>query len=171
MQMVKKILLVVLVVIFSLMIFAPKRELYYLLEEQLMKYDVVINNEDIEEGVFLLHINHPDIYVKGIELAKIDKIDIFSLLVYSSVAATGIATDSSLKKLIPAKVTTVKVIYQLLDPLKIAISVEGDFGKADGYLYIQESKIRLNISESKDIARLKRLLKKDDKGWYYETAL
>jgi hypothetical protein len=153
------------------MIFTPKRELYYLLEEQLMKYDVVINNEYIEEGLFLLHINHPDIYVKGIELAKIDKIDIFSLLIYSSVEADGITTDSSLKKLIPTKVTTIKVTYQLSDPLKVSISIVGDFGKADGYLYINEDRVRLNISESKDITRLKNLLQKDDKGWYYETAL
>jgi len=171
MQMVKKILLVIVVIIFSIMIFAPKRELYYLLENQLIKYDIIINNEDIEEGLFLLHINHPDIYVKGIELAKIDKIDIFSLLVYSCIEADSVTTDRSLKKLIPTKVTTIKVTYQLLDPLKIALSVEGDFGKADGYLYIQEDRIRLNISKPTDIIRLKNLLQKDDKGWYYETAL
>ena len=171
MQMVKKILLVIVVVLFSLVIFAPKRELYYLLENRLMKYDIIINNEDIEEGLFLLHINHPDIYVKGIELVNIDKIDILSLLFYNTIEVDGIATDRSLKKLMPAKVTTIKATYQIVDPLKVAISVAGDFGKADGYLYIKENKIRLDISEPKDISRLKHLLRKDDKGWYYETAL
>jgi len=171
MQMVKKILLVIVVVLFSIVIFAPKRELYYLLENELMKYDIIINNEDIEEGLLLLHINHPDIYVKGIELANIDKIDISSLLFYNTIEVDGITTDRSLKKLMPAKVTTIKATYQIVDPLKVAISIEGDFGKADGYLYIKESKIRLDISEPKDISRLKHLLRKDDKGWYYETAL
>ncbi len=169
--MVKKILLIIAVVIFSLMIFAPKRELYYLLEEQLLKYDVVISNEDIDEGLFLLHIKHPDIYVKGIELAKIEKIDIIPLLLYSRVVAKGITTDRSLKKLMPVKVTTLKIVYQILNPKRVSISVVGDFGKADGYLYIDEGRVRLYISEPADIAKLKRLLRKDDKGWYYETTL
>ncbi|SFV57226.1 hypothetical protein MNB_SV-6-703 [hydrothermal vent metagenome] len=171
MQMVKKILLVIVVVIFSFMVFAPKRELYYLLEDKLMKYDVIISGEDTEEGFFSIGIEHPKIYVKGIELANIDRIDIFSLLAYSTIEVDGIDADSSLKRLMPAKVMTIRATYQLLDPLKVAISVVGDFGRADGYLYIKESRVRLDIVESKDISRLKHLLRKDGKGWYYETAL
>ena len=159
------------VVIFSIMIFAPKRELYYLLEKQLTKYDVIISGEDVDESMFTMHVSHADIYVKGIKLANIARIDISPLLLYDKIKIDGISTDKSLKRLMPAKVTTIKATYKLFDPLKVAIEVVGDFGKAYGYFYIKESKIRLNISEAKDISRLKSLLKKDDKGWYYETAL
>ena len=66
MQVVAKGLLFLLVILLSLAIFAPKRELYYLLEEQLMQKDIIISNEEVHSGLLTLKLRHPELYIKGI---------------------------------------------------------------------------------------------------------
>jgi len=56
MQMVKKILLVVAIVWFTVLAFMPKLELYYTAEEALAKQDIVLNEEKISESLFGLNL-------------------------------------------------------------------------------------------------------------------
>lgn len=168
MQMVRKILLVLVVLLFSLVLFAPKRELYYLLEKQLMKQDIIINNAQIQSGLFTLTLKGLQIYVKGIEVARVDEVEIFSLLVYNRLSATGIETESSLYRLIPTKVESMDLEYQILKPTAIQIDTNGTFGRASGF--VDASKIHLNLAEEGSIAALKPMLRSGNEGWYYELS-
>ncbi len=168
--MVKKILISLIVIIFSLAIFAPKRELYYLLEEQLMREDIIIHNEAIEGGLFTLTLKHPELYFKGIKVAKIQEVKLFSLLFYTSIMAKEIKVDSSLSKFMPTQIDKVSALFQLWEPKKVMINVLGDFGYAQGYLSLDESKMHLDLIEEKSIKPLKPMLQKGEKGWYYETS-
>jgi len=170
MQVVKKTLLFFVVILFSLAVFAPKRELYYLLEEYLMRQDIIIDNERIESGLFALKLHHPELYVKGIKVADIDEVSLFSLLFYTVMSAGDIKVESSLQNWLPREIDRVSLRYQVLDPLHIRVKARGSFGAADGYISIRERVLHLDLTEEKSIAVLKPLLKKGEKGWYYETS-
>ena len=170
MQVVKKALLFFVVILFSLAIFAPKRELYYLLEEYLMRQDIIIDNEKVESGLFALKLHHPVLYVKGIKVADIEEVSLFTLLFYTTISAREIKTDTSFRRWIPEQIETVSLRYQILNPLNITLSARGSFGTAKGYLSIDKRILHLDLTEEKSIDVLKPLLKKGEKGWYYETS-
>jgi len=168
MQMVRKILLLLVVFLFSVIVFAPKRELYYLLERELLKQDIIINNAQIDSGLFTLTLTGLQIYVKGIEVARVDEVEIFSLLAYNRVSATGIETESSLYRVLPTKVKSVELEYQIFNPTAIQIDTNGTFGRASGS--VDTNKMHLKLIEEGAITALKPMLKKSEEGWYYELS-
>ena len=90
MQMVKKSALIFLMLWFSILLFMPKAELYYTIEQSLAKQDIKLNEKSIEEGLFSLTLKDVTVYVKGIALANIEELDFFTLLFYSSLEVTNL---------------------------------------------------------------------------------
>jgi hypothetical protein len=169
--MVKKSLLVLLVLLITIPIFAPKRELYYLLEERLLKDDIIIHDEAIIDGLFSIEIKHPQIYLKGIYVAKIESVEFWSLLFYTHLSISTIQPNNMINKVISTDIDRVDISHSILDPLKVSIDGSGGFGDIDGLVWLDEKRVRVNIYDQKLISKLRALLKKDDKGWYYETSL
>ena len=169
--MVKKAILVFMVVILSLAIFAPKRELYYMLEDRLMQNGIIIHNEQIEDGLISLTINHPKIYVKGILIANVDKIRLWTIFFYSRLAVGNIDIDKSLQKFVPSPIKKVQVAYSLANPTNLSILVTGDFENINGQLSLKDRVVHIDVTDKKLINRFKSQLKKGENGWYYETSL
>ena len=170
MQVVIKSLLYFIVILLSLAIFAPKRELYYLLENYLQRQDIVIDNEKINSGLLTLKIEHPDIYVKGVKIAKADELSIFTIFFYSLLSAKNIDVDESLARLVPGKIEKAVAQYQILNPKNITISIVGDFGKAKGYFSLTKRVLHIDFENLKSPGSLRSMLKKGEKGWYYEAS-
>jgi len=169
--MVKKAILVFMVVILSLAIFAPKRELYYMLEDRLMQSGIIIDDEQIEDGLISLTINHPKIYVKGILIANVAKIRLWTIFFYSRLAVGNIDIDKSLQKFVPSPIKKVQVAYYLANPTNLSILVTGDFENINGQLSLKDRVVHIDITDKKLINRFKSQLKKGENGWYYETSL
>ena len=169
--MVKKAILVFMVVILSLAIFAPKRELYYMLEDRLMQNGIIIHNEQIEDGLISLTINHPKIYVRGILIANVDKIRLWTIFFYSRLAVGNIDIDKSLQKFVPSPIKKVQVAYSLANPTNLSILVTGDFENINGQLSLKDRVVHIDITDKKLINRFKSQLRKGENGWYYETSL
>jgi len=170
MQMVKKILIGLFALWLALLVFMPKRALYFKLENALSKQGVVIDEKRINEGFFTLNIEDATIYVKGIEVAKVKEINLFTLLFYSSANVELLVPDSSLKAMVPEKIDHIHLTHSVLSPFKVQLASKGSFGQAEGFAAIKTRKLRVDFVETKDIESIKRELTKDDKGWHYETS-
>jgi len=170
MQMVKNILLIIATLWFAILLFMPKVDLYYSLENKLVKKGIVINEKSIDESVFSLSLKESDIYAEGINLVKLNKINIFTLLFYSSINVNGINIDESLKSFIPVTVEKLIASHSILSPRKVFITIVGNFGVADGIVDLKKKIIRLDFSDTNELNNLKKQLKKDKKGWYYEKS-
>ena len=94
----------VLFFVFALMVFIPKSSLYYLAEENLKKFDVVISDETLHENIFSLSIENLEISVKGIESAVVQEADIGLLFFYNSVSVKNIKLSSLVESYLPSKV-------------------------------------------------------------------
>ena len=168
--MVKKIFILLLVAWFALLFFMPKQELYYTLEKELAKQGVEINEEGIEEGIFSLTLNNASIYVKGIKIATVEKVSFFTLLFYTKAEVNDLLLDDSLKAMAPKRTDKAVFTHSVLSVLNVLIHAEGSFGVVDGYANLKERMLHLDFIEPKEIDSIRSQLKKDEKGWYYETS-
>ena len=170
MQVVKSTLIALFVFWFAIIVFMPKQELYYALEEKLAEQDIEINETQIDEGLFSLTISGAKVYVKGIEVASIEKIDLFTLLVYNSIDIESMLFDDSLKSFVPQKIEKSLFLHSILSPFKVFITTMGSFGLAEGEADMNNHSVRIDLLDAQEIKPIQALLKKDDKGWYYETS-
>lgn len=170
MQMVKKILLIVVVSWFALLAFMPKKSIYYKLEEELAKQDVKINEERIEEGVFSLKLINPSVYVKGVKIATLSELDLFTLLIYTSVELDSVVLDESLKNMLPTQIEKASATHSVLMPMEVSLDARGAFGGAEGTMTLSDRLLRVDFNDTQKLEMLKPRLKNDEKGWYYETA-
>ncbi len=170
MQMVKKSVLVLLVTWLAIVILMPKQELYYKLEEALDSYEIRLNEEKKNEGLFSLSLKGVTVYVKGINVATIDEVNLFTLLFYNSVELRSLLVDDSLKTMIPQETTSAVLKHSILSPLDVSVAASGSFGSLMGNIDLNERTVHLDFNESKNIQMLKSSLKKSEKGWVYETS-
>jgi hypothetical protein len=149
----------------------PKQELYFTLENELAKQDIEINEQSIEEGVFSLNLIKPVIYVKGIKIATVEKINIFTLLFYNNINIRSVHLDDSLRSFSPQTIDFANISYSLFSPFTVNIDANGSFGLLEGSANLNERNIRLDFSETtKAIDPIRANLKKDEKGLYYERS-
>ncbi len=170
MQMVKNILIAFIVVCLGILVFMPKQEFYYKLEEELAKDEIKLNETSMNEGLFSLNVKHVTVYFKGINVATIEEMSLFTLLFYNSIELRSLTVDDSLKKMMPQEIEKAVAIYSILSPAEVVVDASGSFGSMSGKIDLSEAKVRLDFNESKKIEMLKPQLKKDEKGWYYETS-
>ena len=170
MQMVKKIVTIVVALWFAVLIMMPKQEIYYFLEQELAKNDIIISSEKITEGWFTFCIEEPSIYVKGIKVATIEKIEVFTLLFYTKGSLEGLLLDRSLERFAPREMDHVALTYSVVNPLNAMAEASGGFGEADGSVNFMEKRISMKFSQVGKLGMLKSQLKKDGEGWLYETS-
>ncbi len=170
MQVVKNIFISLFVLWFAIFMFMPKQELYYTLEKELLKQGIEINEKSREEGLFSLHLNEATLYAKGIKVATIEKLSFFSMLFYSTLSISNVQVDDSLKSFVPENIENTIMVHSVLSPFEVFVTSMGSFGLTEGKIDLNAHKIRLDFIDAKDIKTIKSQLKKDDKGWYYETS-
>ena len=170
MQMVKNSLIAFIVVWLGILVFMPKQESYYKLEEALAKHEIKLNETNIDEGLFSLNLKDVTVYFKGINVATIEEVSLFTLLFYNSIELQSLIVDDSLKNMLPQEIKSIVAKHSILSPLEVSVDASGSFGSAVGNIDLNEGKVRLDFNESKNIEMLKSQLKKDEKGWYYETS-
>jgi hypothetical protein len=170
MQMVKKSVLIFLMLWFAILLFMPKAELYYTIEKSLAKQDIKLNEKSIEEGPFSLTLKDVTVYVKGIALAKIEELDFFTLLFYSSLELSNLKVDEALQTKVPATTKEASFTHSILSPLSISIDANGSFGAIDGKVNIINKDLRIDFVEVGDIGMIQPHLTKDEKGWFYEKS-
>ena len=170
MQMVKKIFLGILLFGAAILLFMPKEEIYFKLERELAKKGVEINERRIEETPWSLTIEGVTIYVEGIPVAKIESLRFFSLLLFNRLEVKHTEINEGFGNKIPSPIEEVRATYAVWMPTKTELFVEGAFGKAVGDISLVERRLYLRIEEEKAIDSVRSLLKKGEKGLYYEIS-
>jgi hypothetical protein len=168
MQMVKKTLAIILLLPIFLLLFSPKEKLYYLLESELEKNGIVISNEKFSDTLFGLTILDADIYVKGINMAKIKSLNLNLFFLYNKLTIESIETDKGIHNIAPKSIESITATFSIIKPYKVAVESTGSFGSVVGGYYIDKNKLFFRLKEEKSISSFKKFLKKDTEGLYYE---
>jgi hypothetical protein len=170
MQMVKRIIGAFVLILVLLWLLSPKQELYYFLEKKLKENDIVISNETVTDRWYGVDISDADLYVKGINMAKIEKLSFNFFFVYTNLLVKKIKVDKSLRNMAPESIENVDVQWSIIDPLHVKVKGVGSFGTMDGSVALLDRNVKILFPVAKDINSFKKFLRKDPKGgWYYET--
>lgn len=170
MQMVKNSFMILVVAWLAILVLMPKQEFYYTLEEALAKHEIAFNEEKINEGLFSLGLEQVSVYFKGIKVATIKEVTFCTLLFYTSIELQSLHMDDSLKSMVPQDTQKAILSHSILSPLDLMVDANGSFGLMSGRIDLTDRKVHLDFNESKNIEMLKPQLKKDEKGWVYETS-
>ena len=168
MQMVKRVLLILLIAWGAVILLAPKKELYYLLERQLQKQGIILAQEKLTETPLGLKVEEAKLYLEGVEFGKIDRISLWTLLVYTQVDVKSFQPASRVRKLLNLELSRARIRYALWHPSRMKVEAEGSFGKTEGMIDLRKRTILLRWTKTGNLQGLKSYLKKDSKGWYYE---
>ena len=170
MQMVKKSALIFLMLWFSILLFMPKAELYYTIEQSLAKQDIKLNEKSIEEGLFSLTLKDVTVYAKGIALGNIEELDFFTILFYSSLKLNNLKVDESLHARVPSYAKKISATHNIFSPFSVSLDANGSFGAVDGKVDLANKDLRIDFVEVGDIGMIQSHLTKDEKGWFYEKS-
>jgi len=169
MLMVKKILLSLILLPFLILLFAPKKELYYLLEQRLKPQGIVIADEAVHETPIGLTLEHPVLYVKGVRVATARELSLWSLLLYGRGVADHVRFDPAFERYAPASVARGTLTFSILHPIRISIALNDPAFEAAGEVNLKERTLSLRLSRLPGNSPLKPYLKHGKGGWVYET--
>ncbi len=165
-----KILAYMLFFIFMLMVFIPKTSLYYLVEEKMKNFDIVISGEKLIEHIFWLEIQDLELSTKAIESASIKEVNIKIFFFYNTLHFSNIQLSSLVEVYLPSKVEELEVRYTIFNPLSIQIEGSGEFGEVDASFDILDRNLSVRLHPSnmmlKRYKKSMKMFKKSQEGAY-----
>lgn len=156
--------------VLALIYFTPKVAIYYLLEEKLNPYGIVIGDEKPQDNGLYLDVKDAVIFVKEVETAKISKIKIKIFGLYNSIDLKNIKLSTATSSLTPTKISEIYLSHSIFNPLYININSSGEFGKFKASFNLLNLNLHLNLEASdimkKDFKSTLKSLKRLDTGVY-----
>ncbi len=157
----------------AVMYFTPKVSIYYLLEEQIKPYNIIVSSEDHVDSGFTLNLKNANISVKSIESATIDEIDMKLFVLYNVVNLKGITLSSTAKYFAPLNIENANIVYSIFNPLNVKAHSVGEFGELDATFNIAERTLHIDLLPSKEMLKdykstLKNLTKDENGEFTYD---
>jgi len=162
----------VLVVLLSIVIFAPKDRLFFLAEEKLEYNEVLISEEVVDNGLFGVDISNAHLSIKGVTMATIENIELSTLLLFSSVRLENVVLDDASKAMIPLSEFNLSLSHNLFAPktLQLTLSYK-EVEKEFQIEFLDEGMVRVEVEDINGTPWLKPLMQKDENGWSYEQSI
>jgi hypothetical protein len=165
-----KVMLILVIFIYSLIYFLPKENIYYFALEKLENNKVSINTQNIKDDKFSLKLNNLIIFYNNIQALKISSMNFNIFLFNNNIQVSNIELDDMLKQFLPSKIKTLEINYSIFNPLFVTINADLIQAKAYGNVDISRKTIILNIKPSKKFLRmyskLLKNMKKQTNGEY-----
>jgi hypothetical protein len=140
----------------------PKEELFFTFQRYLP--DTVINFDSIKQTPVSLSLNNSEIYYNGMDIASVKEIKILPLVFYNKVGLKNL--DLGINNL---KINTLNLVYTALFPLSVDVSGKASFGNIKGSIDLKKRRLKVYITDIKGNF-IRQFLRKDKKGYFYETA-
>ena len=164
----KKFIVIAIILYLGLLLFMPKLYLWYALEDYLNRQNIQLVSADNSTKLIALKLYDNRLYYKEKEIAKIRDIEFLPLIFFNRIILSDLNYD--VREDILAKKTT--FTHSILNPLKIKISSNGNFGDIVGEIDLREHKIALTSVPTKEFQKgkfFKKLFQKTDKGYIHES--
>jgi hypothetical protein len=170
----RNFLLYLLLFVVALILFAPKANLYFLLEEKLQPYGIVVDGEALRDRGLWFEIHDATLYAKEIESASAEQVSVALFGLYNRVSVEKAMLSPALAKIFPEGIDRIELTYALWDPMHVRISALGDFGTADALVSIRQRNVVADVlpselMQSRFGATLRKLKQNETGGYRYET--
>ncbi|MEA3228740.1 MAG: hypothetical protein U9P38_06695 [Campylobacterota bacterium] len=159
-----------------LIYFAPKIGLYYLAEQQIKPFGVIISQEEIKDNGFALSLQNANISLKGVDTANIGYTDLKLLVLYNSLNIQKIELSSMADSFAPLNIDSITITHSIINPLFITGEAKGGFGEGTLNIDILKRVVTIKLIPSKNMKQkykstLRNLKKNSDGEYIYEKNL
>ena len=158
-------------ILFFLIFFAPKEQLYFYLEQKLQDNKIVIYQEKVQPTNIGIVLKDGLISYNKIFIRLFSDLSIGSYWFKTNITINNFFIDKDYKFFIPSKIDKIDISHSLLNPLNVIIVASGEFGKLNGSYDLISNKLKLNLTPSETMKTKKELLKfmlKTKDGYKYE---
>ncbi|MDR3178258.1 MAG: hypothetical protein LBT96_04660 [Campylobacteraceae bacterium] len=139
-----KCILWIMLFFYIVIIFLPKENFYFLLEQKLNGHGVIFDNETLDDFGGVLSIKDSRIIYDNEEVGRIDKIAILPFILYNKIDISGLhILANNLKGHVPEKIDEASFKITPFYPTKVWINLKGNFGYIHGSYNIYDKTIRL----------------------------
>lgn len=164
-----------LLVLALLLFFAPKRQLWYMAEDALKPYGVVLSGEYVTDNGFSLSLESGLLYYDDLKIATLGEVDIAPLLVYNAVTVAPFTFADEMQAFLPGQVDEIILYHSLIDPVRVHLKAQGEFGTLSGSVNLLHRDVNLSLSPSAELLAkkplwLKELTKQASGAYTYEVA-
>lgn len=168
-----KPLLWLLLLALFIVITLPKEQLYYKLEQTILKKnEIVLYDEKVSNKLLSLNIKDTMISYKKIDAGYLQELNIFSLLFYTDITVKNLKVNKSIQNIIPADIKQLNIKHSILMPHLINLDGELKMGtlSAQANLFSRKINVTLEVKDriSSSEKRLLNFMKKSktQKGVY-----
>ncbi len=168
----KKILSFIVMFYMGLILFMPKINLYYTLENFAKQEHVSVQEGSIKDRWIDLLITDATLFYDGIASAKVASLTFKPWIVYNRISATDIKPAKALEKMLDVKAESVVVTYAIWNYKQVTIEAVGDFGLIHGFMDILTQTVHLVLEPSakfKNNTLVRQYFKKEKEGLVYES--
>jgi len=169
MQMVIRLLGILLAALIALVLFAPKKELYYALEHRLERSGILLAEENLTERPNGLEIRTLRIFYQGAPVATIDRVALTTLLLRSTLELEGMRPEPGMEQFLPLSVDRLRAEHALWHPTTVSLEANGSFGHATGSLDLLRRSLRIESPDAGEVESLRPYLKNQEGRWIYES--
>jgi len=153
----------------------PKISTYYLLEHEILKYKIMLSNEELHDNGFSLDIENFDIYYNEIESASVETLNVKIFALYNSIHVENLVLSSLASSFFPTKIENLHISYSIFNPLNIFAKADGEFGNAKANFYILDKNVSVSVMPSNLMLKeykptLQKMTKQEDGGYRYDKA-
>lgn len=140
-------------ILYIIIAFFPKKNLYFLLENEISKYNIILFDEKIQDFGISLQISQANVSYQDINIGKIESLNALLGIFYNEIKGENIIFKDSIKRFIPQKVDSIKLIYTPFYPTKAWIFSNGDFGEIKGDINFIDKKMKIILKPSKEMGQ------------------
>ncbi|KIM03012.1 MAG: hypothetical protein KN64_13315 [Sulfurovum sp. AS07-7] len=155
----------------ALFLSAPKLKIYYTLSSFLETNSITINNEQFDDGLLSLQLLNPQIKYNGVQVGEAKEIRFYNLLIYNKALFVDfnllpLADEKSLLKF-----DKLNASWSIFSPKVMKLDFMSSYGDGSGIVDFNAHTIKIYFNDENQITTIKKYLKSDEQGWYYEKSL
>ncbi|MDD5053095.1 MAG: hypothetical protein PHO27_10230 [Sulfuricurvum sp.] len=159
--------------IFSLILFLPKVNLYYMAEKALASAHLYLNDEIFSNRLIYLDVENATLLLDTTRIGSIEKIRLVPFVIFNNINITNVKFSGEFASLFPDGIDNIALTYTFFHPLNIDVQGVGGFGPVHGNIDLSEHHLTLIFEPTQTMRQYPLLLaklRKSDKGLVYETS-
>lgn len=146
-----KLLIGIVVFCLLLLIFLPKRALWYEAEHMLKSQGVVLSGEQVRDTGLGLTLEGGTLYYGDLDIARLHRISVTPWLLYNRIRVSAFTLSPGMKSFLPVSIDTITLSYTVIDPMHIVLDASGGFGTLHGTVGLTSRKIDMLLVPSRQL--------------------
>jgi hypothetical protein len=155
-----------------LILTVPREELWYLIEHKLYEFGVVVDGEELNNGLVELNVENGSIHFEALKVGDFEKKSLLLTLFYNQFSLKNLKFSEDMANLGKFKIDELYVTHSLIYPNSVSLQGKGNFGDLKGKFDLFEKRLDLLVHPSKELKRERSImkhLKKHEEGYIYNA--